>query len=68
MDTQTFTVTGMTCDHCKQAVTKELSRIDGVSHVEVDLATGGVRVDSQRALSRDEVALAVDEAGYELAS
>ena len=68
MTTQTFTVAGMTCDHCTQAVTKELSGLEGVSRVEVDLATGLVTVDSERALSHDELAEAIDEAGYELAS
>lgn len=68
MATQTFTVTGMTCGHCQQAVTKELSALQGVSRVDVDLATGLVTVDSDRDLTRDELAEAVDEAGYELVS
>ena len=34
----TYAVTGMTCDHCVRAVTDELSRLDGVSVVVVDLA------------------------------
>ena len=67
MPTQAFTVTGMTCGHCQQAVTKEISALAGVSRVEVDLATGLVTVDSDRTLTRDELAEAVDEAGYELA-
>jgi copper chaperone CopZ len=28
MSTETFTVTGMTCDHCKRAVTTEHSGLD----------------------------------------
>jgi len=67
MDSETFTVTGMTCDHCKNAVTTELRRLDGVTDVDVDLATGGVTVQSTGPLDRAAVAAAVDEAGFELA-
>ena len=66
MSTQTFTVTGMTCGHCVQAVTQELQRLDGVGTVDIDLATGLVTVESTRELDGTEVAEAVDEAGYEL--
>lgn len=66
MHTQTYTVTGMTCDHCKRAVTAELLRVDGVAKVDVDLATGAVTVESAEALDPDQVAAAVDEAGYEV--
>ncbi len=64
---ETFTVTGMTCGHCVSAVTQEVSALDGVTDVRVDLATGEVVVASTRPLEREQVAAAVDEAGYELA-
>lgn len=64
---QRFTVTGMTCDHCKMAVTAELSRLEGVTRVDVDLATGTVITESVETLAIDAVDAAVDEAGYELA-
>jgi copper chaperone CopZ len=65
--TTTYTVTGMTCSHCVRAVTEELSALDGVLSVEVDLDTGEVAVASEEPLDRSAVAAAVDEAGYELA-
>ena len=65
--TTTYRVTGMTCGHCEQAVTTELSRLPGVRQVRVDLATGDVTVTSDAPLPIDEVRTAVDEAGYELA-
>ncbi|MEU8655611.1 heavy-metal-associated domain-containing protein [Actinoplanes philippinensis] len=65
--TSTFTVKGMTCSHCVQSVTQELSALPGVTAVEVDLASGGVTVASDRALDDEAVRAAVDEAGYELA-
>ncbi len=63
---QTYNVTGMTCGHCVQAVTAELSKLPGVSAVDVDLATGAVTVDSAQTLSEAAVRDAVDEAGYAL--
>jgi len=64
----TYTVTGMTCGHCVQAVTGELTRLPGVRDVAIDLSTGGVTVTSDGPLSTDVVRAAVDEAGYELAA
>ena len=68
MSTSTYTVTGMACEHCVASVTEEVSELDGVQAVQVDLPTGAVTVCSQRELTRDEVAAAVDEAGYRLAA
>ncbi len=70
MTQQTFQVTGMTCGHCTAAVTEELTAIAGVTDVAIDLVKGGtspVHVTSDRDLGREEVAAAVEEAGYELA-
>jgi len=64
---QKFTVTGMTCGHCEMAVIAELSKLDGVTRVAVDVATGIVTTESVETLPIDVVAAAVDEAGYELA-
>ena len=64
--TSTYTVTGMTCAHCVNAVTGELSELDGVQDVQVDLGTGKVTVTSAAPLSGDEVRDAVTEAGYQL--
>ena len=68
MSEKTYTVTGMTCGHCVQAVTEEVEKVPGVTSVAIDLPTGRVTVTSERDLDDTEVAAAVDEAGYELAS
>jgi copper chaperone len=62
--TNTYTVEGMTCGHCVAAVTEELAKLDGVSHVEVDLASGSVTIESDHPLDSVDVAAAVEEAGY----
>ena len=66
--TSTYTVTGMTCSHCVQAVTGEISTLPGVAEVRIDLASGAVTVTSEAPLADEAVRAAVDEAGYELAN
>jgi len=65
--TTTWTVTGMTCQHCAASVTEELLEVDGVEAVEVDVPTGAVTVRSEVPVDRAEVEAAVREAGYRLA-
>lgn len=67
MSRETYTVVGMTCDHCVRSVTEEVDAIDGVTAVEVDLTTGALAVTSDRVVTRESVADAVTEAGYALA-
>ena len=68
MSTTTYKVQGMTCGHCVSAVTQEVSKLDGVTGVDIDLDSGNVTVTSDAPLSDDAVREAVDEAGYELVS
>jgi copper chaperone len=63
-----YTVTGMTCEHCVGAVREEVGRIPGVTDVAVDLASGRVTVTSEEPVTTEAVRAMVDEAGYELAS
>lgn len=63
----TFEVHGMTCGHCVSAVTSEVSKLDGVAEVIVDLPSRRVTVDSNRLLDDAAVAAAIDEAGYDFA-
>jgi copper chaperone len=67
MSETTYTVTGMTCGHCVASVTEEISEIDGVTGVAVDLPTGAVTVSSDRPIDEADVRAAVEEAGYQLA-
>jgi copper chaperone CopZ len=71
MTVRTYPVTGMTCQHCVQAVSAEIGALDGVTAVTVDLDAGGtsaVHVTSDQPLSDEALAAALDEAGdYRLA-
>ena len=64
MNPETVTVTGMTCGHCVASVTEEISELESVESVEVDLATGSVTVTSSQPLDPAAVRAAVEEAGY----
>ena len=68
MSQSTYTVTGMTCGHCVTSVTEEITDIDGVTNVEVNLPTGAVTVTSKQPLDEAQMRAAVEEAGYKLAS
>jgi copper chaperone CopZ len=72
MTNQTFPLTGLTCGHCVGAITSELSVLPGVTNVQIELVVGGtstLTVTADKALTNDEVAVALDEAGeYQLAA
>ncbi|ACZ32258.1 Heavy metal transport/detoxification protein [Xylanimonas cellulosilytica DSM 15894] len=65
----TLSVTGMTCEHCVAAVSRELKAVDGVKRVSVELRNGGTSsVSVHSGAPLDEAALreAIDEAGYDV--
>jgi copper chaperone len=65
-ETITYSVPGMSCGHCRAAITAEVTAVAGVDSVEVDLDAKLVRISGE---SLDDAALvaAIDEAGYEAA-
>jgi copper chaperone CopZ len=63
-ETVSYRVPGMHCGHCKAAVSEELSAVDGVEAVDVDLDTKLVVVRGQ-GLEDAKLRAAIDEAGYE---
>jgi copper chaperone len=71
MTTTTYKVTGMTCEHCVNAVTSEVGALDGVDAVQVLLVPEGistVTVTSAAPVPEPEITAALDEAGgYQLA-
>ena len=70
MTTTTYPVTGMSCQHCVNAVTSELTGLDGVSGVTIDLVPDGtslVTIISDSTLAEAAVGAALEEAGgYQL--
>jgi len=68
MTTATYTVTGMTCEHCVASVTEEVTALPGVTDVRVELGTGALTVSGDAAQDTEAVRGAVQEAGYALAA
>jgi copper chaperone len=65
--TTTLQVQGMTCNHCKMAVTNALQELEGVNRVEVHLEKGTVDVDfDETKVSLDKLKEAVEEQGYDV--
>ena len=62
MQTQTFVVTGMTCQHCVASVTEEVGELAGVTAVDVDLTSGRLQVTGSD-VTVEQVRAAVAEAG-----
>jgi copper chaperone len=67
MTDTTYRVPGMTCDHCKAAITQEVGQLAGVDAVQVDLDAKLVRVTGAD-VDRAAVIAAIDEAGYDAAA
>ena len=63
---RTYSVPGISCDHCKRAIEGEVGDVAGVDTVEVDVAARTVRVVGE--VADADVRAAIDEAGYEVAS
>ncbi|MGE5274627.1 MAG: heavy-metal-associated domain-containing protein [Verrucomicrobiota bacterium] len=63
MQTLSYTVPDMSCAHCRKAVTEEVTKVDGVDSVDVDLDTKLVLVHGDDV---DDAAVreAIEEAGY----
>ncbi len=62
----TYTVPGMSCGHCRAAITAEVEKVAGVSDVDVDLDAKRVTV-AGAGLDDAAIRTAIDEAGYDVA-
>jgi copper chaperone len=67
VDPAEIIVKGMTCGHCVSAVQQEIGGLPGVTSVDVDLATGTVRIIADPPPTQAALRAAVDTAGYEIA-
>ena len=61
----TFDVQGMTCGHCEMAVKKAVMRLDPQAHIDIDRGHNKVVVQSEQ--TRESVAHAITDEGYQVA-
>ena len=66
MTTRTYSVPGISCGHCKNAIEGELTPLEGVDSAVVDIDAKIVTVVGE--ITEADVRAAVDEAGYEVAA
>lgn len=62
--TTTYSVPGMSCQHCVDSITSEVFKVDGVTDLTVDLDAKTVVVDGG---NENEIVAAIDEAGFDVA-
>ena len=62
-----LSVTGMTCGNCVKHVDHAIRAIAGVEDVQVDLATGLVRIQGEFPQGLDPIIAAITEEGYSAA-
>ena len=67
MTAKSYTVVGMTCDHCVLSVHEEVSDVDGVDVVTVELTSGRLQVRGEN-VPDTAVRGAVADAGYQVAA
>jgi len=67
MTEKSYTIVGMTCDHCVLSVREEVSELAGIAAVDVDLTSGRLRLRGQD-IADAAVRDAVADAGYEVAA
>jgi copper chaperone len=62
----TYSVPGVSCEHCRTAIEREVGTVAGVGSVDVDLARKTVTVTGHD-VSDGAVRTAIDDAGYDVA-
>jgi copper chaperone len=63
-ETVTYSVPGVHCEHCRMSIREEVSEVEGVDEVDVDLDAKVVTISGRR-LSDERLRAAIEEAGYE---
>ena len=67
MTSKVINVAGMSCEHCKAAVTKAVSALEGVSSVEVNLENNTAAVEfDESTLLLDAIKQAIEAQGYDV--
>jgi copper chaperone len=65
-ETVTYGVPAIHCDHCAMSIREEVSEVEGVEEIDVDLASKVVTIRGSE-LSDERLRAAIQEAGYEAA-
>lgn len=67
MEKTILKVDGMSCEHCVKAITKAVSALPGIGHVNVDLKAGTVAVEYDAAQSSlESIKYEIEDQGYDI--
>jgi len=67
MTSKILNVEGMSCDHCKMAVTKAVGSLEGVESVEVSLESNTATVEFEESrVPLDTIKQAIEAQGYDV--
>lgn len=66
MTTHTYHVPDISCQHCVNSITTELSKVAGVHHIDVDLANKVVTVKADESVTDTQIRTGIEEAGYDI--
>lgn len=62
-----FTVSGMSCSHCENAIKKAVGELNGVDNVIVDIPSKKVSVEYDEAkVSIETIRLTIEDKGYDV--
>ena len=67
MAERVYSVPDVSCEHCVSAITKELTQIDGVQNVQVNLESKKVTVVADDTVAEQQIRDGIDEAGFDIA-
>ncbi|MBK9715192.1 MAG: heavy-metal-associated domain-containing protein [Kouleothrix sp.] len=65
MTTEQFQVPGISCQHCVNAITREVAAVPGVARVQVALESKTVTVEHGEQVPTAAIVAAINEAGYD---
>lgn len=67
MTERTYTINGMTCNHCVMSLRKELAQVEGLEVLNVGIGSATVAMDDAR-VSDEQLRAAVERAGFSVAA
>ncbi|OLE31302.1 MAG: copper resistance protein CopZ [Ktedonobacter sp. 13_1_20CM_3_54_15] len=68
MESTTLVAPDISCEHCQHAIEGAVGKLEGVSHVRVDIPTKAVHIDyDPEIVTLAEIEEVLDETGYTVA-
>ena len=64
MNNKTVNIPGMSCEHCVRTIENELSELNGIHYVKVDLETKSVFIEWDNSLHWDNIIELLHEINY----